>query len=171
MDAHLAECKKAITSRNGAQLSKLFALPVGSNQPDSSNQDIIKRSNSGANVSNICRKAIPDEHLSALAYHRVTTLSSIAASNWSAAVDGSLSMYNSLLEYLKDDNTAWALPTLVKLSNDVRLLAIMVSSSPYLVAYHNVNCTLHCSLLESRHSDDHTIFLHYCIVYACVNVE
>lgn len=127
MEVHLAECKKAISSKNGTQLAKLFAIPVGSNQPNISNQELVKRANSGANISNICANAIPNEHLSAVAAHRVNTLANIAASNWSAAVDGSLSMYNALLDYLKDENTAWILPALVKLSNDVRLLAIMVS--------------------------------------------
>jgi hypothetical protein len=124
MEAHLNECKKAINARNGKQLAKLFALPVGGS--DNVGQDITNRANAGGNIANMCQRTISDENLASVAYHRVNTLTSIAASNWSAAVDGSLSMYNSLLEYLKEDNTAWILPTLVKISNDVRLLAILV---------------------------------------------
>ncbi len=124
MDSHLGQCHKAIGSRNGVQLAALLAIPITAASHTAVHGEFVKRAQSGGNISNICASALRDEYLSILAFHFVQTLVNVSASSWSAAVDSSLAMYTALLDFLKEDGSAWVLPVLLRLSNDIRLLAM-----------------------------------------------
>ena len=55
--------------------------------------------------------------------------------------------YNSTLDYfsIKDDSTAWIIPVLVRVSNDLRILATMVRSPPTLnfsIVWHVLQCSV-----------------------------
>ena len=123
--SQLQQLKSAVSAKNGKRLSELFALPVDRNKLlSNADEEVIKNSNGN---SPLFFATLQDDNLGAIAAHRVTSIINMRSNNWSNAIDGALNMYNSLLEFLKEDNTVWILPVLVRLSNDIRLLAIMVS--------------------------------------------
>lgn len=128
MELFVSECKKSIDEKNGNKLGQLLII---SNNDNLINKEIIKfiSNNNNLNInqiSQLCMNMINNEQLYIMVYNKILILNNIYKNNYSTAIDDSLIMYNSLLDYLKEDNNYWILPVLVKLSNEIRLLAIIV---------------------------------------------
>ena len=129
MDSYISSCKNAITKKNGILLSHIIALPLEIKYKNIDYSPLLTRlsSSNPTSMVNTCNNSIRNENLSNVIIYKLITIQSIQTSNWNLAIDNCLVMYNSILEYLKDDNTSWALPVLIRISNDLRLLAIDVS--------------------------------------------
>ena len=66
--------------------------------------------------------------MAAVVAHRLLALLSLVANEVKKAYEHELAAYNSMLEYLKEENSSWALPVLIRISNDLRLLAILIDA-------------------------------------------
>lgn len=128
MDSCISKCRVAFSKKNGLQLAEAIALPDGVLYHNIDSDLMSRLNNSNANaIASTCNDAVRNEHIAGVIANYFSRIKSIHSKNWSQAVDNCLSMYNSILEYLKDDNTSWALPVLIRVSNDLRLLAMTVS--------------------------------------------
>ena len=124
MSQQLQQLKSAVLNRNGRKLSELLALPVDrSKSLSASDEDVVSNVN-GSSPSFFT--VLQDDNLGTIASSRVSAIVNMRNNNWSSAIDGALNMYNALLEFLREDSNVWILPVLVRLSNDIRLLAVLV---------------------------------------------
>jgi hypothetical protein len=129
MDQFIANSKSAFNSKNGLKLAEILQLPVCAAQADFTEIDALMVKFDAGDISALAQqyqRLLKNEHIANMVVQRLNVIFHIKGCSWTIAVDSSLSMYNSLLEYLREDNTSWILPVLVRLSNDVRLLAVVV---------------------------------------------
>jgi hypothetical protein len=76
---------------------------------------------------------MPDANLSQTVAHRLQALTSIYAAEFQTAYKSLLLEYNAALEYFQtkvdDEDTTWFIPTFVRISNDVRVVASLADES------------------------------------------
>lgn len=136
LHSFFASINGLVSRKEGRRLASLLALPidVSSLISSSSDKQLAERAQ-GVNCLTYASSNIVDDGVASIAGFRVLALISLVKSDYKKAYEHELAAYNSVLEYIKEDNSTWILPVLFRVSNDMRLLAIKVNRSAH------VECT------------------------------
>jgi hypothetical protein len=129
LQSFVLELNPLVSRRNGAQVAKHLALPVGpgSTITPATKQfvDKIRRSN----IIGYCENNFADSNACGIIAFRLMALVSLVDGDLETAYRHESAAYDLTLDYVsnKEDNTAWIVPVLVRISNDLRVVATMVS--------------------------------------------
>lgn len=126
LQSYLLQLNPVISRKNGAQLAKQIALPIGPGiaVPAATKQfvDKIRR----GNIIGYCENNCSDANVSGIVAFRLLSLVSLVEGDLETAYRHESAAYDLVLDYVSGDNSAWIIPVLVRLSNDLRVLATMV---------------------------------------------
>jgi hypothetical protein len=132
LTAYLNNLNVVISRNNGTLLSKQLALPLSSTL-NSREKSILQFAEKirGVNVIRACENTLQDNSTAAIVAYRLSALVSILENDLETAYRHGLTAYNAMLDYFsqKDENTTWIIPALVRISNDLRLLAEKVDET------------------------------------------
>jgi hypothetical protein len=145
LSSYLTILKIAVENRDGLQLAAELALPLKNQQFDEQQKRIFADSIKRYNVSQICSSNIHDSNLSLTICSRISAIGLLCCEEYSAgkmfifilhsghsfelAFRHVLAMHNSAVDFFgskEDDDTSWFIPVLIRISNDLRMIATMV---------------------------------------------
>lgn len=130
LTTYLNNLNVVISRHNGALLSKQLALPLSNHSTHE--RSILKFAEKirKVNVIRACENTLHDQSTAAIVAYRLSALISFVDNDLETAYRHGQAAYNAMLDYFsqKDENTTWIIPALVKISNDLRLLAERVDA-------------------------------------------
>lgn len=137
LNSYLRAVDQALRRGNAPELSKLLSLPlpfpVNSSNSAQYNQLIDQVNAKGSNLVHYCSDQLShDNVLASIVSCRLLALSSLSTNELETAFRHEHAAYNATLDYFsaKDESeTAAAIPLLVRVSNDLRVVAGMADSS------------------------------------------
>mmetsp|Transcript_31772 Transcript_31772/g.53588 ORF Transcript_31772/g.53588 Transcript_31772/m.53588 type:complete len:406 (+) Transcript_31772:36-1253(+) len=127
LNSYISQINELTARLNGVSFAKLIALPViGGFEPSHNDKQFIEKTRRVDPVS-FCQNKCHDENAAPIIAYRLLALRSLVDDDLAAAYQHESSAYNATLEYfsLKDEDTAWTIPVLVRVSNDLRIVATM----------------------------------------------
>jgi hypothetical protein len=116
------------TQRNGHRLASLLALPTTIQDFNGTPHKALVDKAKGMNFMAYASSNIGDSGVAAVTGLRMQALCCLVLHDYKKAYEHELAAYNSILECIKDENSVWILPVLVRISNDLRLLAMQADS-------------------------------------------
>ena len=129
LHAYFSSVNGCCGQRNGVRLAAALALPLqGGGLVIAPPHRQLADKARGINVLSYASSNVSEAGVAGIVAHRLQALLSLVANDLKKAYEHELAAYNSVLEYLKEDNSSWVLPALIRISNDLRLLATLVDT-------------------------------------------
>jgi hypothetical protein len=127
LHSFLAAINQYVAQQDGLQLAKSLQLPLNRTNIPKLYQQLAQRSKS-INVLSYCQSNISDANIAVLVGNILRSLVGICDGKFAEAYASELEAYNALLVCYRDEPSNWMCPVLMVVSNDLRLVAIQVTS-------------------------------------------
>lgn len=127
IQSFITSVSEAARKQDGATLSKIIALPLKKNPVPKMYMQLAQRASS-LNALAYCESNIRgDPTMSVLVGNMLLALGAFCAGKWQEAYDFEVLVYDAALAHFKESETNWPTPVLITVSNDLRVLASIVS--------------------------------------------
>ena len=124
--SYFASVNACIGQRSGGRLASILALPLRGVEAQ---HRLLAEKARGINLISYATSNVSEAGVAAVVGHRLLAVTALVSSDLRKAYEHELAAYNSVLEYLKEENSSWILPALIRTSDDLRQLAIQVDSA------------------------------------------
>lgn len=127
IQSFIASINEAARRRDGASLSRIIALPLKKSPMPKMYAELAKRAGT-LNALAYCTSNIRGEPtLATLVGNMLRALEALSGDRWQEAYDFEVQVYDAALAFFKESETNWPTPVLITASNDLRILASLVS--------------------------------------------
>ena len=121
----LQQIQKAVQREDGRLLASYVSLPVRAGEDLSpANMELAKACMASGDYKRSVKQTLGHSDIGAVVGECMGALVGIVRRDWRACFEAEKAAYSALLEYFKDNN--WVIPVLKTLSEELRLLAIIV---------------------------------------------
>lgn len=128
IQSFISSVSEAIRKQDGVMLSKIIALPLKKNPVPKMYTQLAQRASS-LNTLAYCESNIRgDSTMSVLVGNMLLALGAFCAGKWQEAYDFEVLVYDAALAHFKEAETNWPTAVLITVSNDLRILASIVSA-------------------------------------------
>jgi hypothetical protein len=126
---YLTAINTSVSRRDGSKLAKDMALPLSSNLRPQDVQ-LVERAKQ-INILMYCDSNVSDRTVSSYVGPRIAALKALVTGDLEEAYKQIHISYNAVLDYFssKDEDSNWVIPVLVRVSNDLRMVAGMADAS------------------------------------------